>query len=40
MVGLWLNANFRTGYQKQKFSEKPGAFDFIKREDTSFQMHT
>ena len=24
---LWLNANFRNGYQKQKFNEKLDAFD-------------
>ena len=26
-VVLWLNANFRTGFRKQKFGEKPGMFD-------------
>ena len=24
---LWLNANFGTGFRKQKFGEKPGTFD-------------
>ena len=24
---LWLNANFKTGFRKQKFGEKPGVFD-------------
>ena len=27
---LWLNANFKTGYRKRNFSEKPGAFDLVK----------
>ena len=24
---LWLNANFKTGFRKRKFGEKPGIFD-------------
>ena len=24
---LWLNANFGSGFQMQKFGEKPGTFD-------------
>ena len=27
VVVLWLNANFGTGFRKQKFGEKPGTFD-------------
>ena len=26
-VVLWLNANFKTGFRKRKFGEKPGIFD-------------
>ena len=26
---LWLNANFRTGFRKRKFGEKPGTFDLL-----------
>ena len=26
-IVLWLNANFGTGFRKQKFGEKPGRFD-------------
>ena len=26
-IVLWLNANFKTGFRKRKFGEKPGIFD-------------
>ena len=28
-IVLWLNANFRTGFQKQKFGEKLRTFDLL-----------
>ena len=27
IIVLWLNANFKTGFRKRKFGEKPGIFD-------------
>ena len=36
---LWLSANFRTGFQKEKFGEKPGAFDLLNAKFSSVSMN-
>ena len=36
IVVLWLNANFRTGFRKQKFGEKPGTFEEISTRRNKF----